>query len=136
MDDAMKQALASVCERTFGEPGEVLGLRFDLAWTLVLAATSLGDEARLEALQNYERRAGSAVKDLAWLEVGACGRRLADILVSMMHGPESMGMRPNAGVQMLRNSATIETSARMLFQRTGIRIPAADGLQTSRVRPS
>lgn len=108
--------------------GGITDLRFDLAWTLLLTATSLGEEARHVVLEGYERHAAAEVKDLQWFEAAACGRRLADILMSLSAGPESMGMRPGAADQMLKRPATIETPARMLVERTGIHIPVAEYL--------
>lgn len=45
-------------------------------------------------LQEYERLAGTKVKQLAFFEMFACLKRLYSVAVSLAHGPESLGMRP------------------------------------------
>lgn len=100
--------------------------RFDLAWTLLLAASTAGEEMRLRVLSSYERQAGSTVSDLDFFEVAACARRLADIFVSLRDGPERMGMRPEAADLMIGQRSHVVTAQRMLEQRIGLRIVGLD----------
>jgi aminoglycoside phosphotransferase (APT) family kinase protein len=100
--------------------------RFDLAWTLLLTASSAGENVRTNVLRSYERQAGATVNDLEFFEVAACARRLADILVSLRDGPGRMGMRTEAAAMMMGQRGHIEVANRLLEHRTGMRIADAD----------
>lgn len=104
---------------------DIADYRFDLGWTLLLVA-SAGMPSRDEVLHEYERLAGAPVESLEYFEVAACARRLTDIVLSLQHGPEALGMRTDAAATMSGNLRHLRTAATVLDERTGIRIGAVD----------
>jgi aminoglycoside phosphotransferase (APT) family kinase protein len=82
-------------------------LRLDLAWMLLLLGVYEWAEWRSTALAEYERLAGSQVEGLAYFDVLACAKRLGSVIVSLLEGPEKMGMRPGAEMMMLRQMAAL-----------------------------
>jgi aminoglycoside phosphotransferase (APT) family kinase protein len=111
---------------------QLMDFRFDLAWTLLLASASFGDDMRLRILHDYERLWGETVEDLDFFEAAACGRRLSGILISLRDGPERMGMRPEAAGMMIGAGSHIATARRILRERTGLEIPIVDELTQTR----
>jgi aminoglycoside phosphotransferase (APT) family kinase protein len=106
----------------------VTDARFDLSWTLMLVQSHVGRALRDTLLAGYEHASGAKVENLAYFEVHACGRRLTDVTISLTHGPERQGMRPEAVALMRAQLPSLAAVAEMLFQRTGLRVPEVEGL--------
>ena len=102
--------------------------RFDLAWTLVLAEAYAGPAMRAALLAGYEHASGRPVAELDYFEAYACARRLSDVVVSLAHGPERLGMRPEAAALMRAQLPAVAVVAQMLRARTGLRVPEAEAL--------
>lgn len=95
--------------------------RFDLAWTLILAYAYEGTAMRDQVLHTYERVSGKKVEQLAGFEVIACLRRLLDVSISLLAGPEQLGMRPEAAAAMQAQLPAHKRVAKLLAERTGSR---------------
>jgi aminoglycoside phosphotransferase (APT) family kinase protein len=96
--------------------------RFDLAWTLVLVGAAEGWQWRDRILAAYEHRIGAAVSELAWFEVAACAKRLFSVIVSLMAGPEALGMRPEAATLMRQQFGALRNVYGLFVERTGLRL--------------
>jgi hypothetical protein len=107
---------------------DVSDSRFDLAWTLLLVSTHENAVWHKRILHEYERLAGTEVEQLAFFEVFACLKRLYSVAVSLAHGPESLGMRPDAGIMMVQQMGAIARVYDLLLQRTGIGVPEVEEL--------
>jgi aminoglycoside phosphotransferase (APT) family kinase protein len=107
---------------------EIFDFRFDLAWTLLLIASTLGPEARERVLAGYEQARGAPVHDLAFFDVMAATRRLGDIIISLRHGAEAMGMRPGAEALMAGENPHLRAAYALLIDRTGLTIPSLAGI--------
>ena len=106
---------------------EVSDLRFDLAWTLMLADAYEGPAARAAMLREYERWAEAPVEEIACFEVCACARRLFDIASSLTEGAESRGMRREALAGM-RQARPLQRVYAMLRERSGLRLARIEEL--------
>ncbi len=102
--------------------------RFDLAWALLLVSTHENETWHRRILQGYERLAGTKVKHLAFFEVFACLKRLYSVAVSLAHGPESLGMRPDASAKMVQQMGAIARVYDLLLKTTAIRVPEVEEL--------
>jgi aminoglycoside phosphotransferase (APT) family kinase protein len=102
--------------------------RFDLAWALMLAESNAGLGMRNALLSGYEQASGAAVANLAYFEAYACARRLADVTVSLTHGAERMGMRPEAVELMRAQLPVVSAVGDILYRRTGLRVPEVEAL--------
>jgi aminoglycoside phosphotransferase (APT) family kinase protein len=102
--------------------------RLDLAWTLLLIGTYAGAEWRPHVLEEYERLAGTPVEGLAYFDVMACVKRLGSVVVSLLAGPEKMGMRPGAEAMMRQQMGPLGRVYDLLVERTGIRVPEIEDL--------
>jgi aminoglycoside phosphotransferase (APT) family kinase protein len=107
---------------------DVSDSRFDLAWTLLLVSTHENETWHRRILLEYERLAGTKVEQLAFFEVFACLKRLYSVVVSLAHGPESLGMRPGAGAMMVQQMGAIARVYDLLLRRTGIAVPEVEEL--------
>lgn len=105
--------------------------RFDLAWSLVLAGSHESMVWRDLILQEYERWAGARVEQLAFFEAAACFKRLASVVVSLLYGPEKLGMRPEAVALMKQNLGPIGRVYDLMLERTGITLPEVERLLAS-----
>ncbi|HXF61736.1 MAG TPA: phosphotransferase family protein [Caldilineaceae bacterium] len=74
---------------------ELTDPRYDLAWTLLLIGTQANWTAAAAVRQGYEALNGP-VEDLVFFEAAASAKRLFAVLVSLMQGAETLGMRPGA----------------------------------------
>jgi aminoglycoside phosphotransferase (APT) family kinase protein len=97
--------------------------RQDLAWTLLLAESHMGPEARAAVMAAYERHAGRSVDGMDWFEVVACGRRLSDVAISLSAGAEQRGMRAGAVEMMRQYLGPVRHAATRLEALTGLRLP-------------
>jgi aminoglycoside phosphotransferase (APT) family kinase protein len=102
--------------------------RLDLAWTLLLVGVYEGAEWRTPILAEYERLAGFRVEGLAYFDVLACAKRLGSVIVSLLEGPETMGMRPEAVAMMRQQMGPLGSVYDLLVERTGIRVPEIEEL--------
>jgi aminoglycoside phosphotransferase (APT) family kinase protein len=102
--------------------------RLDLAWTLLLIGTYEGAEWRPRVLEEYERLAGAPVEGLAYFDVMACVKRLGSVVVSLLAGPEKMGMRPGAEAMMRQQMGPLGRVYDLLVEWTGIRVPEIEDL--------
>jgi aminoglycoside phosphotransferase (APT) family kinase protein len=105
--------------------------RFDLAWTLVLSEAYLGEAFRDAILHGYESQAGAPVAEMDAFEVFACARRLYDISVSLEHGAEQRGMRPEAVEAMKRDMPATRRVYERLVKHTGISMPRLEKMVLS-----
>ena len=106
----------------------VSDLRLDLAWTMLLIGTHEGAEWRTHVMAEYERLAGSRVEGLAYFDVLACVKRLGSVVVSLLEGPEKLGMRPGAEAMMRQQMGPLGSVYDLLVERTGIRVPEIEDL--------
>jgi aminoglycoside phosphotransferase (APT) family kinase protein len=107
---------------------DVSDSRFDLAWTLVLVSSYEGAEWRDRILREYERLAGTKVEQIECFEVFACAKRLASVVISLLDGPEKLGMRPDAVAMMKQQMGAVRRVYDLLLERTGIRIEEVEKL--------
>jgi len=105
--------------------------RFDLAWTLVLINSYRGSEWRERILREYERLAEAPVQQIEYFEAAACFKRLGSVVVSLLHGPEKMGMRPEAQARIRQDMEASKRVYDLLLERTDIRLPEVEGLLAS-----
>jgi len=110
---------------------DISDLRFDLAWTLLLVSSYEGLEWRKLILREYERLAGAEVQEVEYFEVAACFKRLGSVAVSLLYGPEKLGMRPRAVSVMKQQMAAHKRVYGLLVERTGIRVGEIERLLTS-----
>jgi aminoglycoside phosphotransferase (APT) family kinase protein len=102
--------------------------RFDLAWTLVLVSSYEGAEWRDRILHEYEHLAGTNMEQIECFEVFACIKRLVSVVVSLLDGPEKLGMRPDAVTMMKQQMGATKRVYDLLLERTGIRIGEVEKL--------
>jgi hypothetical protein len=102
--------------------------RFDLGWTLLLTYAHAGASWRGRVRHEYERQAGRAIERLEWFDVAACARRLHDVVVSLASGPEALGMRPEAVIQIKEQMPAVGRTYDVLRERTGIVVPEVERL--------
>jgi aminoglycoside phosphotransferase (APT) family kinase protein len=107
---------------------DVADLRLDLAWMLLLIGIYEGAEWRTHVLAEYERLAGSAVEGLAYFDVLACVKRLGSVVISLLEGPEKMGMRPEAVAMMRQQMGPLGSVYDLLVERTGIKVSEIEDL--------
>lgn len=74
---------------------EVGDCRFDVAWTLMICSVYSKPMADF-ILETYERLAGQKLENLAYFEVAVLTKRLLTMLISFLHGPAHLGMRPDS----------------------------------------
>ncbi len=97
--------------------------RFDLAWTLILFTRPGAHDAREYVLREYERLSGSTIEQLDYFEVVACFKRLGFVVISLMYGPEKLGMRASATDAMKSDMPSLKMAYDLLVERTGIAVP-------------
>ncbi len=100
--------------------------RSDLAWTLMLMEFIDGSEAR----RRVETRYGAALptRDLDYFMAGAYLKRIYSLVVSLTHGPETLGMRPGAAEQMRDHLARTGPLYDAFRGITGLRLAAYEEL--------
>ena len=100
--------------------------RFDVAWTMLLGEGYGHDAWSAMFLDGYRQR--RPAPDLDWFRAAACGKRLASIVVSLLAGPEALGMRPEAAGEM---HDQLQPTARIyeeLVRHTGVTVPEVERL--------
>jgi len=102
--------------------------RFDLAWTLLLAGTYIGDEIRNLILSEYQRLSGADTQQLAFFDVANAIKRLGSVMISLTAGADQMGMRPEAIENMRRDFPALQRVYDLMVDRTGIRISEVEAL--------
>lgn len=105
---------------------EICDPRFDLAWTLVLVGSQASWDAAAAILTGYAAQGGATEPDLDYFVAAACLKRLFSVLVSLGHGAESLGMRPNAEAIMAGQLGRIAQVYQRWLEITGVRIAEAD----------
>jgi aminoglycoside phosphotransferase (APT) family kinase protein len=109
---------------------EVSDPRFDLAWALLLIDTHEGAQWRPVFQAEYERLLGMPVEHLELFDVVACAKRLFSVYLSMVSGPETLGMRPGAEVIMKQQFPAIRRVYALLQDRSGLAIPEIEQMLT------
>ena len=99
---------------------EISDFRFDLAWTLTLALAYRGDSGRRLILEAYEHHLGQAVLALDVFEVAALLRRIGSVMISLIAGPEALGMRPEAAEVMQQDVEPLTRLYKHLKNLTGL----------------
>ena len=89
------------------------------------------EERRKLILQEYESQLGAKVKNLDYFDVAACLKRLAAVFISLAHGPEKLGLRPEAVEAMKNEAEPLGKVYELLVKRTGIQSPEISGLLKS-----
>jgi aminoglycoside phosphotransferase (APT) family kinase protein len=107
---------------------EVSDPRFDLAWTMILAASHIDPIWQDRVLSEYGRILGRSVINNEYFVVAGCLKRLGTIYLSFLLGPESMGMRPEARALMEAQLPAIQKVYAMLQGHTGLRVPEVEQL--------
>jgi aminoglycoside phosphotransferase (APT) family kinase protein len=101
--------------------------RLDLAWTLMLMELGDGAEPRQRILERYA--AELSIDDLDYFMAAACVKRLYSLVVSLTHGPEVLGMRPGAAVEMQHQLAGAAGIYSQFTTITGHRLPSFEALR-------
>jgi aminoglycoside phosphotransferase (APT) family kinase protein len=107
---------------------EISDPRFDVAWTLILFTKPGRIDQRDHVLSEYERISGSAIERLDFFEVVACFKRLGSVAISLIYGPEKLGMRPEAVNAMKLDMPAHRMVYEHLLERTGIAIPEVEAM--------
>lgn len=102
--------------------------RFDLAWTLMLASAHVSPDLAAAMRQGYERLSGEPARELDFFMVYVCLKRLYGVVVSRVHGPEKVGMRPEAVAITNNLMPTFAKVYAMLLDRTHIPIPEVEAM--------
>lgn len=105
--------------------------RYDLAWTLLLIASSGYPQLRDLILSQYARLAGQPVANIEYFDVLAALRRLYDLAASLGGGAESLGMRPETVAIMRQQQHAYQYVYGLLRDRTGLRVPYLEDLIAS-----
>ncbi len=63
------------------------------------------------------------MEQLDYFEVVACFKRLGSVVISLMYGPEKLGMRPDAADAMKLDMPAHKMVYDLLMERTGIAVP-------------
>lgn len=105
--------------------------RFDLAWTMLLVGTYQGEEHRDAIRNEYEERSGASVPSLGFFDAAVSVKRLYSVTVSLLAGPEALGMQPEAAVQMREQVEPLGSVYRLFQERTGLTIPEVERVLSS-----
>jgi aminoglycoside phosphotransferase (APT) family kinase protein len=97
--------------------------RDDLAWTILLGTLYLDPSFKGPFLKTYREISGREIQDIEFFEVNAIFRRLQDVAISFMSGPEKLGMRPGALEMMRQDSEKYLKIYSLLQERTGLEVP-------------
>lgn len=106
---------------------EVNDRRFDVAWTGLLIAMAIGEDAAKRFRLEYERQSGS-LPDMLFFDIAAALKRLFSVAISLTAGPEALGMRHEAAARMRRDLGTLAIPYRTIVSATGLRIAAVEKL--------
>lgn len=110
---------------------EVGDFRYDLAWTLLLAATQGGGQReRDQLLSAYEQQTGQPVEQIAYFEVIAALRRLLGYTVVLTNGAAEAGLRPEAADILRGQRPHFRAVYAILRAHTGLRLPEIERLLT------
>jgi len=90
--------------------------RYDLGWSLIFLDRAEVTDAFLGA---YERISGRELTDMDFFEVLACTRRLLSVTVSLIYGPEVLGMRKGAAASMKAQHEQLTRAYRVVTETTG-----------------
>jgi aminoglycoside phosphotransferase (APT) family kinase protein len=103
----------------------------DWSGVRVLTYSYLGKAWRDHILQGYERFWGAKVEQIETFELIAGVRRLFDVTVSLSEGPEKLGMRPGAVMQMRQELEPLGRIYEKVVAKTGVRIEEVENLLRS-----
>lgn len=106
---------------------EIADPRYDLAWTLLLSTAYLNQAISDQFLAGYRRLSGNFVRHMEYFRVLAVLRRLGSIVISIMVGPEQMGMNP-AALERMHDTHHLRFLHDLLVQDTGVRLPSVERL--------
>jgi aminoglycoside phosphotransferase (APT) family kinase protein len=106
----------------------ITDLRFDLAWTLVLAYAHGRPGLRSQILQGYQRYTEKPIQQIEAFEAIACAQRLMDLTISLTIGSQHMGMNAQAADAMRADMEPHKRVYQLFVKRTGLQIKAFDNL--------
>lgn len=101
--------------------------RLDLAWTLMLMEFGDGAGSQQRILDRYA--AELSIDDLDYFMAAACVKRLFTLVVSLTQGPEVLGMRPGAAVEMQHQLVGAGDIYSRFTTITGHRLPSFEALR-------
>jgi len=99
---------------------DISDYRFDLAWTLTLSLAYGGELRREMVMEEYERQMGEKIPALEVFEAAAIVRRIGLVMLSLRHGTDEMGMRPEAADAMRRDKVPLGRLYARLKNITGL----------------
>lgn len=102
---------------------EISDYRFDLAWTLTLALAYRGEAGRAMILDAYQQNLGQDVPELDVFEVATILRRIGTVMISLLAGAETLGMRPEAIEAMRRDLEPLTRLYTHMCCLTGLGLP-------------
>lgn len=77
-------------------------------------------------MATYETMTGAPVRDVAYFEAWAVGRRLLSLLIVLVHGGERLGMRPGLEELLRQHPDYLRSLAQRLRELTGLTLPEAE----------
>jgi aminoglycoside phosphotransferase (APT) family kinase protein len=95
--------------------------RHDVAWTAMLATAYLDEEAARAFVAAYRARRGP-LEGQVWFDVAAYAKRLFSVVVSIVTGPDVMGMNPESAVTIAQDPSHAVVYERLVDE-TGIVVP-------------
>jgi len=96
---------------------DVTDYRFDLAWSTLF----LGNFAP-KFVELYVELAGRPVEHFGFFLAFAYLRRILSVVISLQHGPESLGMRAEAAEQMHRQQHSLRAIYEQWVNCSGVRL--------------
>ncbi len=106
-------------------------VRFDLAWTLLLVGGHGGQQGADALLAGYTAAWPTPPTWLAEMDAfvaAACAKRVLSVVISLLVGPDRVGMRPGAEAAMRQLLPDIAGMYRRWLTLTGVALPESERL--------
>jgi Ser/Thr protein kinase RdoA (MazF antagonist) len=94
--------------------------RIDLAWIRLLTAPVLRAGQVNDDLRLYEKLTARKIDRLEYFEVVCCTKLLLSTLVTLRHGPERLGLRPEAKSMQKDGASFAKYAASIIESKAGI----------------